>query len=157
MDTTETRLAEALADRYRLERELGAGGMATVYLADDLSHHRKVALKVLRPDVASAIGAERFTREITTTGNLRQPNILPLLDSGERVGFLYYVTLLVGGESLRDRLDRDAQLPHRGRAADCRLREPDDVPHPERATVRGDRDGRGSGATLRAFALPAVK
>jgi non-specific serine/threonine protein kinase len=122
MTSPEPRFAQAIADRYRLERELGAGGMATVYLADDLRHHRKVAVKVLRPDVASAIGAERFLREITTTANLRHPNILPLFDSGEGAGFLYYVMPLVEGESLRDRLNRDAQLP-----IDDALRIADDV------------------------------
>jgi TolB-like protein/tRNA A-37 threonylcarbamoyl transferase component Bud32 len=105
------RLAAALADRYRLERELGQGGMATVYLAADLKHDRKVAIKVLRPEVAAALGAERFLREITTTANLRHPHILPLYDSGEAGGFLYYVMPYVEGESLRDRLEREKQLP----------------------------------------------
>jgi len=117
------RIAAALADRYRIERELGAGGMATVYLADDLKHHRRVAIKVLRPELAAAIGAERFLREITTTANLRHPHILPLYDSGQTGrrtdgqaepsadGFLYYVMPLVEGETLRDRLRREKQLP----------------------------------------------
>ena len=105
------RLATALADRYRIERELGAGGMATVYLAEDLKHHRQVAIKVLRPELAMALGAERFLREIATTANLRHPHILPLYDSGEAGPFLYYVMPLVEGESLRDRLDREKQLP----------------------------------------------
>jgi len=105
------RLAAALADRYRIERELGQGGMATVYLADDLKHHRKVAIKVLRPELAEALGAERFLREIETTANLRHPHILPLYDSGDADGFLFYVMPLVEGESLRDRLDREKQLP----------------------------------------------
>jgi serine/threonine-protein kinase len=105
------RLTSALADRYRLERELGAGGMATVYLAEDLRHHRKVAIKVLRPELASAVGPERFLREIETTANLRHPHILPLYDSGEAEGFLFYVMPLVEGESLRDRLNREKQLP----------------------------------------------
>ncbi len=104
-------LADALSRSYRLERELGQGGMATVYLAEDLKHHRKVAIKVLRPELAMALGAERFLREIATTANLRHPHILPLYDSGEAAGFLYYVMPLVEGESLRDRLDRQKQLP----------------------------------------------
>jgi non-specific serine/threonine protein kinase len=107
----EPRLSSALADRYRLEREIGAGGMATVYLAEDLKHHRKVAIKVLRPELSAAVGAERFHREITTTANLRHPNILPLFDSGESAGFLFYVMPFVQGESLRARMDREAQLP----------------------------------------------
>jgi serine/threonine-protein kinase len=112
----------ALAGRYAIERELGAGGMATVYLAHDLKHDRKVALKVLRPELAAALGAERFLREITTTANLRHPHILPLYDSGRTGGgaehapaapadFLYYVMPYVEGESLRDRLRREKQLP----------------------------------------------
>ncbi len=105
------RLAAALADRYRIERELGQGGMATVYLADDVKHRRKVAIKVLRPELAAALGPERFLREIETTANLRHPHILPLYDSGEADGFLYYVMPLVEGESLRDRLTREKQLP----------------------------------------------
>lgn len=104
-------LAAALATRYRLERELGAGGMATVYLADDLRHQRQVAVKVLRPELSASVGIERFLREITTTANLRHPNILPLFDSGEAAGFLYYVMPLVEGESLRSRLTREPQLP----------------------------------------------
>ncbi len=107
----DNRLSAALADRYRIERELGAGGMATVYLAEDLKHGRKVAVKVLRPELAMALGAERFLREIATTANLRHPHILPLYDSGEAAGFLYYVMPLVEGESLRDRLTRQKQLP----------------------------------------------
>jgi serine/threonine protein kinase len=83
------RLKAALADRYTLERELGAGGMATVYLAADLKHERKVAIKVLRPELAAVLGAERFVQEIKTTANLQHPNILPLFDSGEADGFLY--------------------------------------------------------------------
>jgi serine/threonine protein kinase/Tol biopolymer transport system component len=105
------RLRAALADRYHIERELGQGGMATVYQAEDLKHHRKVAVKVLRPELAAALGPERFLREITTTANLRHPHILPLYDSGESTGFLYYVMPLVEGESLRDRLTREKQLP----------------------------------------------
>ena len=104
-------LLSALADRYRIERELGAGGMATVYLAEDLKHQRRVAVKVLRPELAAALGAERFLREITTTANLRHPNILPLFDSGEAAGLLYYVMPYIEGESLRDRLAREGALP----------------------------------------------
>jgi serine/threonine-protein kinase len=84
------RLSSALADRYRLERELGQGGMATVYLAEDLKHHRKVALKVLRPEIAATVGAGRFAREIEVAAPLQHPNILPLLDSGEVEGFFFY-------------------------------------------------------------------
>ncbi len=105
------RLRDALADRYRLERELGQGGMATVYLAQDLKHNRQVAVKVLRPELAAALGLERFLREITTTANLRHPHILPLYDSGEALGALFYVMPFVEGESLRGRLDREKQLP----------------------------------------------
>ncbi len=105
------RLSAALADRYRIERELGAGGMATVYLAEDLRHRRKVAIKVLRPELTAALGPERFLREIETTANLRHPHILPLYDSGEADGFLFYVMPLVEGESLRDRITRERQLP----------------------------------------------
>ncbi|HET9038911.1 MAG TPA: serine/threonine-protein kinase, partial [Gemmatimonadales bacterium] len=104
------RLALALADRYRLERELGAGGMATVYLAHDLKHDRRVAIKVLRPELAAVIGAERFLREIKTIANLQHPHILGLIDSGEVSGTAYYVMPFVDGESLRDRLTREKQL-----------------------------------------------
>jgi serine/threonine-protein kinase len=105
------RLAAALAERYRIERELGAGGMATVYLAEDLRHDRKVALKVLRTDLAAVIGAERFLQEIRTTANLQHPHILPLHDSGQVDGTVFYVMPYIEGESLRDRLNRDKQLP----------------------------------------------
>jgi tRNA A-37 threonylcarbamoyl transferase component Bud32 len=105
------RLSAALAQRYRIERELGQGGMATVYLADDLKHDRKVALKVLKPELAAVIGGERFLNEIKTTANLQHPHILALFDSGEAAGFVYYVMPYVEGESLRDRLDREKQLP----------------------------------------------
>ena len=104
-------LQAPLADRYTIERELGAGGMATVYLAEDLKHHRRVAIKVLRPELAAALGPDRFLREIATTANLRHPHILPLYDSGEAGGFLFYVMPYVEGESLRDRLAREKQLP----------------------------------------------
>ncbi len=105
------RLQAALTDRYRLDRELGAGGMATVYLAHDVRHGRPVALKLLRPELAAVIGAERFLAEIRTTANLQHPHILPLFDSGEADGFLFYVMPFVEGESLRDRLNREKQLP----------------------------------------------
>jgi len=105
------RLASALADRYAVERELGSGGMAVVYLARDLKHDRPVALKVLRPDLAAAIGSERFLREIKITAKLNHPHILQLLDSGDAAGLLYYVMPYVEGESLRDRLKRETQLP----------------------------------------------
>ena len=108
---SQERLASALADRYRLERELGAGGMATVYLAEDLKHKRRVAIKVLRPELAAVIGAERFLVEIQTTANLQHPHILPLHDSGEVNGTVFYVMPFIDGESLRDRLQRQKQLP----------------------------------------------
>jgi len=104
-------VAAALADRYRLIRELGSGGMATVYLAEDPKHHRRVAVKVLRPELAATLGAERFTREIDTAAQFQHPHILPLLDSGEAGGFLYYVMPYVEGESLRDRLAHQGELP----------------------------------------------
>ena len=105
------RLTAALADRYRIERELGAGGMATVYLAEDLKHGRQVAIKVLRPELAAVIGPERFVREIRTIAALQHPHILGLIDSGEVAGTAYYVMPFVEGESLRDRLSREKQLP----------------------------------------------
>ena len=105
------RLAAALADRYRLERELGAGGMATVYLATDVRHERQVAVKVLRPDLSASIGAERFLQEIRIAARLGHPHILPLHDSGEADGLLYYVMPFVKGESLRERLAREGELP----------------------------------------------
>ncbi|HEX9166926.1 MAG TPA: protein kinase [Gemmatimonadales bacterium] len=104
------RLASALADRYRIERELGQGGMATVYLAEDLKHKRKVALKVLKPELAAVLGAERFEQEITTTASLQHPHILPLFDSGTAGGFLFYVMPFIEGETLRDKLNRETQL-----------------------------------------------
>src|ERR1051325_11077731 len=106
-----TSLATALSDRYRVERELGAGGMATVYLAHDLKHDRKVAITVLKPELAAVIGADRFLREIKTIASLQHPHILGLIDSGESSGTAYYVMPYVEGESLRDRLGRDKQLP----------------------------------------------
>ncbi len=108
--TRQPPLAAALADRYRIERELGAGGMATVYLAEDLKHDRKVAIKVLRPELAAVLGAERFVQEIKTTAQLQHPHILPLFDSGAADGFLFYVMPYIQGETIRDRLDRETQL-----------------------------------------------
>jgi eukaryotic-like serine/threonine-protein kinase len=105
-----SRLSTALADRYRLERELGQGGMATVYLAEDLKHHRQVAIKVLKPELAAVLGADRFVQEITTTAQLQHPQILPLFDSGTADGFLYYVMPYIEGETLRRKLDREHQL-----------------------------------------------
>ena len=111
MSDTVSRLNTALEGRYVIERELGAGGMATVYLADDVRHHRKVAVKVLRPDLAATLGPERFLREIEIAAGLTHPHILPLHDSGEAEGFLFYVLPYVEGESLRDRLVREGELP----------------------------------------------
>jgi eukaryotic-like serine/threonine-protein kinase len=104
-------LALALAERYRIDRELGRGGMATVYLAEDLRHRRQVAIKVLHPDLGAAVGAERFLREIQVTASLHHPHVLPLHDSGEAAELLYYVMPYVEGESLRQRLMRERQLP----------------------------------------------
>ncbi len=109
--TAVDRLSAALEDRYSIERELGAGGMATVYLARDKKHDRDVALKVLRPDVASEVGAERFVLEIKLAARLTHPHILPVHDSGEADGFLYYVMPAIEGQSVRDRLARERQLP----------------------------------------------
>ena len=111
MTTPTARLSTALVGRYTIERELGAGGMATVYLAHDLKHDRGVAIKVLHPDLGAALGAERFLSEIKTTARLQHPHILPLLDSGEADGLLYYVMPVVTGETLRARLERERQLP----------------------------------------------
>ena len=110
MSDAPDRLVAALADRYRIERELGAGGMATVYLAEDLKHDRKVAIKVLKPELAAVLGAERFVVEIKTTAALSHPHILPLFDSGEAGGFLYYVMPYIEGETIRDRLNRETQF-----------------------------------------------
>jgi serine/threonine-protein kinase len=104
------RLKGALSDRYAIQRELGRGGMATVYLAEDLKHHRQVALKVLLPELASVLGADRFLNEIRVTANLHHPNIVQLYDSGEVDGDLYYVMPFIEGESLRDKIDRERQL-----------------------------------------------
>ncbi len=111
MSDTLERLKSALAARYAVEREVGAGGMAVVYLARDLKHDRQVAIKVLRPEVASSVGPERFLREIQVAAKLSHPHILPLYDSGEADGFLYYVMPFVEGESLEERLDHEHQLP----------------------------------------------
>ncbi len=105
-----TRLNTALEGRYVIERELGKGGMATVYLADDVKHGRKVALKVLKPELAAVLGAERIEQEIKTTANLQHPHILPLFDSGEADSFLYYVMPFIDGETLREKLNRETQL-----------------------------------------------
>ncbi|HET8834720.1 MAG TPA: protein kinase [Gemmatimonadales bacterium] len=111
MTSLPPRISGALSGHYRLEDEIGAGGMATVFLAHDLRHDRRVAVKVLRPELAAVIGAERFLAEIKLTANLQHPHILPLFDSGEADSFLYYVMPFVQGESLRDRLRREKQLP----------------------------------------------
>ena len=108
--TFNTPLTAALADRYRIERELGQGGMAIVYLAEDVRHHRRVAIKVLHPQLSAVIGSERFLKEIELTANLQHPHILPLFDSGEAGGLLYYVMPFVEGETLRTRLARERQL-----------------------------------------------
>jgi eukaryotic-like serine/threonine-protein kinase len=119
MSLVPDRLSIALADRYRIERELGQGGMATVCLARDLKHDRQVAIKVLRPGPAAVLGAERFVIEIKTTAALQHPHILPLFDSGTANSFLYYVMPYFQGETLRDKLDRRARrstsAPRRGK------------------------------------------
>ncbi|MGH9260958.1 MAG: serine/threonine-protein kinase, partial [Acidimicrobiales bacterium] len=106
-----TRLRRALAGRYTVERELGRGGMAVVFLAQDQKHHRRVAVKVLRPELAAGLGPDRFLREIQIGAGLSHPHILPLFDSGQAGGSLYYVMPYVEGESLRDRLVREGPLP----------------------------------------------
>jgi eukaryotic-like serine/threonine-protein kinase len=111
MSDVTVRITTALADRYKIIGQVGEGGMATVYLAEDLKHERKVAVKVLRPELAAVIGADRFLHEIKLTASLQHPNILPLYDSGAADSFLFYVMPYVEGESLRDRLDRERQLP----------------------------------------------
>src|SRR5512144_1798572 len=115
------KLRDALSHSYAIDRELGKGGMATVYLAQDTKHDRVVALKVLHPDLAATLGPDRFLREIKLAARLNHPHILPLFDSGQADGFLYYVMPYVEGESLRERLDRDHQIPieeavHHGRS-----------------------------------------
>src|SRR5262245_55473827 len=104
-------LSSALPERYRVDRQIGQGGMATVFVAEDTRYGRKVAVKLLNPDLASALGAERFEREIQVLGKLNHPHILPVLDSGESNGLLYYVMPFVEGQSLRDRLNQEGQLP----------------------------------------------
>ena len=111
MDEVTRKLAGSIGDRYAIERELGAGGMATVYLAQDLKHGRPVAIKVMRPELAASLGPERFLREIRLLARLQHPNILALVDSGEADGLLYYVTPYLASGSLRARLDRDRELP----------------------------------------------
>ena len=111
MNSLQEQLERALAGRYRLERELGQGGMAVVFLAQDLRHDRKVALKVLRPDLSAAIGAERFLREIKLAAGLTHPHILPVYDSGQAGELLFYVMPNMAGRSLRERLQRERQLP----------------------------------------------
>src|SRR5438094_9935336 len=108
MDTVE--LNASLRGRYTIEREIGAGGMATVYLASDERHRRRVALKVLKPEIAAVLGIDRFLSEITVTANLQHPNLLPLFDSGEAGGLLFYVMPFVRGETLRTKIDREKQL-----------------------------------------------
>src|SRR2546425_12139954 len=105
------RLRAALADRYAIEREVGRGGMATVYLASDVKHRRTVAIKVLRPELASLLGPDRFVREVEIAARLNHPHILALYDSGDADGFLFYVMPYVKGESLRHKLERETQLP----------------------------------------------
>src|SRR5438132_11687196 len=105
------KLEAALSDRYTVLREVGAGGMATVFLAEDIRHRRKVAIKVLHPELSAVIGSERFLKEIELTANLQHPHILPLFDSGDVNGQLYYVMPFVDGETLRTRLEREQQLP----------------------------------------------
>src|SRR5215207_1546618 len=104
-------LTKALERKYRIVREVGRGGMATVYLAEDLRHGRDVAVKVLHPDLSSALGADRFLREIRLAARLNHPHILPLFDSGEADGFLFYVMPFVVGESLRELMNREGRLP----------------------------------------------
>src|SRR3954463_9350370 len=109
--TSADKLRDSLAGTYTIDRELGRGGMATVFLAQDTKHERVVAIKVLHPDLAASLGSDRFLREIKLAARLNHPHILPLFDSGEADGFLYYVMPYVEGETLRERLDRDRQLP----------------------------------------------
>ncbi len=111
MNEPAERLRASLVDRYRIERELGAGGMATVYLAQDLKHDRKVAVKVLREELSASLGKERFLREIKVVAALQHPHILPLYDSGEADGLLFYVMPYVDGLSLRDKLVKEGELP----------------------------------------------
>jgi len=110
-DSLSDQLGSSLGGRYSIERELGAGGMATVYLAEDLKHHRKVAIKALHAELSAILGPERFLKEIELTANLQHPHILPLFDSGSADGLLFYVMPYVDGETLRGRLERERQLP----------------------------------------------
>ena len=111
MSDTLDRLQTAVGAHYRVQRELGAGGMATVYLARDLKHDRDVAIKVLKPELGAVLGADRFLAEIKVTANLRHPNLLPLFDSGEADGLLFYVMPYIEGQTLRQRLTAERQLP----------------------------------------------
>jgi serine/threonine protein kinase len=111
MSSTVEHFGAALADRYRIERELGQGGMATVYLAEDVRHRRRVALKVLHPELSAVLGPERFLKEIELTASLQHPHILALFDSGSADGQLFYVMPFIEGETLRARLERERQLP----------------------------------------------
>src|SRR6059058_5684469 len=108
---TQFALTSSFADRYTIERLLGQGGMATVHLAEERKHRRKVAIKVLRPEFSASVGAERFLREIGIAARLSHPHIVPLIDSGESDGSLYYVSPFIPGGSLRDRLNREKKLP----------------------------------------------
>jgi eukaryotic-like serine/threonine-protein kinase len=107
------KLGNALTDRYTIEREIGAGGMATVYLARDVRHNRKVALKVLKPELGLVLGTERFLAEIETTANLQHPHLLPLFDSGQVDGIFFYVMPYIEGETLRARLGRERRAPRK--------------------------------------------
>src|SRR5688572_19408974 len=111
MTSPTDRLSAALVGRYRVERELGVGGMATVYQAADLRHGRRVAIKVLRQDLAASLGAERFHREITIAAGLQHPHIVPLYDSGDADGLLFYVMPFVSGMSVRQKLLKERELP----------------------------------------------
>src|SRR5687768_12998550 len=111
MTDVTARLTTAISDRYTLLHEVGQGGMATVYLAEDVRHHRKVAIKVLHPELSAVLGGDRFLKEIELTANLQHPHILPLFDSGSAHGLLYYVMPYVEGETLRGLLARERQLP----------------------------------------------
>src|SRR5437764_12661965 len=110
MDSILDALREALKDRYRVDKQVGRGGMATVYVAEDLRHERRVAIKVLSPDLAASLGADRFARKIRSAARLNHPNTLTIYDSGSAHGLLYYVMPFIEGESLRDRLKREHQI-----------------------------------------------
>ena len=134
MSDTFERLKAALAAHYAIQEELGAGGMATVYLAHDVKHDRKVAVKGLRPELAAAIGPERFLREIKIAANLTHPHIVPLHDSGEADGFLYYVMPFIDGESLRQLLQREGRLDT-GRAVDITAKVGDALSYAHRRNI----------------------